>query len=292
MDAVITYVDGQDPVWQKEYSDFVGKPVLAKRFRDWGTLKYLLRGIETYMPFIERVFLVVSSESQVPGWVDRTQLKIVCHRDIIPSHFLPVFNSTAIEMFLHRIEGLSEEFIYFNDDFFPLAPCEPSDFFSDGKIKLNFSLHRRVNNLYMRHVKNSDALARHALSLPSCETYMRPQHSCAPMLRSECDSLFSKVSENILESISRLREPYNVNQYLFQDYLYYKGMTQKRDFPTGHISLAIVPLCLIKRTIVHTSRKVVCINDVSMPDRKFRRYRKGILEAFESKFPRVSRFEI
>ena len=66
MDAVITYVNGLDPVWQASYSKAAGVPALAKRFRDWGTLKYLLRGIENCMPFIDDVFLVVASGSQVP----------------------------------------------------------------------------------------------------------------------------------------------------------------------------------------------------------------------------------
>ena len=116
MDAVITYVNGLDPVWQSEYSKCVGmETFLEKRFRDWGTLKYLLRGICVNMPFVRNVYLVVSGDTQVPSWVDREQLRIVRHSDIIPSELLPVFNSQAIEMFLHRIEGLDEEFLYFND---------------------------------------------------------------------------------------------------------------------------------------------------------------------------------
>ena len=113
MDAVITYVNGLDPVWQKDYEKHTNIPALEKRFRDWGTLKYLLRGIEKYMPFIRNVYLVVSHESQVPEWTDCNNLHIVLHKDIIPAEYLPTFNSTAIEMFLHRIEGLDEEFLYF-----------------------------------------------------------------------------------------------------------------------------------------------------------------------------------
>ena len=67
MDIVITYVNGLDPVWQKDYEQHTNQPVLEKRFRDWGTLRYLFRGIEMNMPFIRKVHLVVSHESQVPG---------------------------------------------------------------------------------------------------------------------------------------------------------------------------------------------------------------------------------
>ena len=132
MDAVITYVNGLDPVWQEAYRSRLGEDIKRKHFRDWGTLKYLLRGIEAHLPFVRNVFLVVSGESQVPEWADREGLKIVFHRDIIPAQFLPVFNSTAIEMYLHRIPGLDEEFIYLNDDFFPVRDCRQEHFFRDG----------------------------------------------------------------------------------------------------------------------------------------------------------------
>ena len=69
MDAVITYVNGLDPLWQKEYADTVGGDILQKRFRDWGTLPYLYRGIRRHMPYINNVYLVVSGQSQVPDWV-------------------------------------------------------------------------------------------------------------------------------------------------------------------------------------------------------------------------------
>ena len=80
MDIVITYVDGNDPIWKADYEKYTNVPVMQKRFRDWGTLKYLLRGIEVYMPFIRNVYLVVSHQSQVPSWADRDNLKIVLHK--------------------------------------------------------------------------------------------------------------------------------------------------------------------------------------------------------------------
>ena len=133
MDAVITYVDGNDPVWKQDYEKTTNVPVMQKRFRDWGTLKYLLRGIECRMPFIRNVYLVVSHPSQVPDWADCENLKVVLHKDIIPAEFLPTFNCNPIEMHLHRIPGLDEEYLYFNDDMFPVGDCRPEDFFRDGK---------------------------------------------------------------------------------------------------------------------------------------------------------------
>ena len=79
MDAILTYVNGLDPAWQKEYADAIGGEAMAKRYRDWGTLKYLLRGIEKHIPSIENVFLLVSGDSQVPDWVNRDTLKVPSH---------------------------------------------------------------------------------------------------------------------------------------------------------------------------------------------------------------------
>ena len=141
MDAVITYVDGNDPVWKQDYEKTTNVPVMQKRFRDWGTLKYLLRGIECRMPFIRNVYLVVSHPSQVPEWADCENLKVVLHKDIIPAEFLPTFNCNPIEMHLHRIPGLDEEFLYFNDDMFPVGDCRPEDFFRDGKAVIGYYRH-------------------------------------------------------------------------------------------------------------------------------------------------------
>ena len=150
MDAVITYVDGLDPVWQAEYASAVGGEVLAKRYRDWGTLKYLLRGIEKHIPSVENVFLLVSGETQVPSWVDRSVVNVVLHKDIIPERFLPTFNSTTIEMFMHRIPGLGEEFLYFNDDMFPVMDCSHQDFFRNGKAVIGFARHLVAGGKYKK----------------------------------------------------------------------------------------------------------------------------------------------
>ena len=55
MDIVITYVNGLDPRWQADYANCIGNKTSVKRYRDWGTLPYLLRGIEECMPFVENI---------------------------------------------------------------------------------------------------------------------------------------------------------------------------------------------------------------------------------------------
>lgn len=291
MDAVITYVNGVDPVWQQQYAEATHRPVLAKRYRDWGLLPYLLRGIELYMPFVERVFLVVSGESQVPAWADTDRLKIVYHRDIIPESFLPTFNSTTIELFLHRIPALSEEFVYFNDDFFPVAPLQTTDFFVGGNIVMHFSKHWLALDMYKKQTRCSDRWARVAAGVPIDSLFIRPQHTCTPMLRSCNEEVYGKVGESLERGITMLRTDTNANQYVYPDYLYYCGRTLDKRLPTKHCSMAVYSVERIAEQIINPSKSVVCINDVSMSADKQAKMHLELHRAFEIHFPFKSRFE-
>lgn len=293
MDAVITYVDGNDVVWKQDYEKTTSVPVMEKRFRDWGTLKYLLRGIETKMPFIGNVYLVVSHPSQVPQWADQEQLRIVLHKDIIPSEFLPTFNCNPIEMHLHRIPGLDEEYIYFNDDMFPVGDCRPEDFFRNGKPVIGYYRHLIASGMYKKICRNSDRLARKALGMkPSC-FFTRPQHICSPMLKSQCDELYAKVEDEIRKtSATRTRTEENLNQYLFLDYMNYKGLVIREKISNKHYSVAVASPDTLREFLHNPTRNLVCINDVRLSEARYESLRGAILDAFESTFPVKSRFEL
>ena len=117
------------------------------------------------MPFIRKVHLVVSDESQVPNWINRDEVHVVLHRDIIPCAYLPTFNCNPIEMHLHRIKDLDEEYLYFNDDIFPMKECNPTDFFQNGKGILGMSYHWLSFGMFRHICKKSDKFARKALGL-------------------------------------------------------------------------------------------------------------------------------
>ncbi|KNC48218.1 N-acetylglucosamine-1-phosphotransferase subunit beta [Thecamonas trahens ATCC 50062] len=101
----------------------------ASRFRDNNELMYSLRSIEKFAPWIRRIFIVTNG--QVPSWlnIDHPRIDVIPHEDIFPdpSH-LPTFSSPAIEVHLHRIPGLSDKFIYFNDDVMFGSEVWPDDF--------------------------------------------------------------------------------------------------------------------------------------------------------------------
>lgn len=291
MDVVITYVDGLDPIWQKDYERYTNQPVLEKRFRDWGTLPYLFRGIATNMPFIRKVHLVVACESQVPEWINREEVHVVLHRDIIPAEYLPTFNCNPIEMHLHRIDGLDEEFLYFNDDMYPMLPCKAEDFFLHGKGFLGMSRHWFTSNMYKKICKNSDRLARKALGMkPSC-FFLRPQHICSPMLKSECEALYAIVEGEIRNSITQIRTADNLNQYLFLDYMYLQGKLINRRLSKKHFSVGATSVQKIRKFIAQPTHNLACINDVQLSEERYQELRKAILEAFEGRFPQRSKFE-
>lgn len=142
IDFVLPWVDGSDPEWQRQKNAFEAKETgIAKgdadangecRYRDWGLLRYWFRAVEKFAPWVGRVFFVTCD--QKPKWLDETnpRLRLVSHREYIPSEWLPTFQSNTIELNVHRIPDLSERFVLFNDDCFLLRPVEPGSFFRDG----------------------------------------------------------------------------------------------------------------------------------------------------------------
>ncbi|MGP5258911.1 Stealth CR1 domain-containing protein [Brachybacterium paraconglomeratum] len=139
IDAVFTWVDGTDPAWLERkraaLEQNLGHPMPEAaaddlRFVGHDELRHSLRSLEQYAPWIRHVYLV--TDGQRPDWLreDSEWVTVVDHRDIAPpGTVLPTFNSQAIEANLHRIDGLSEHFLYFNDDMFLSSPVQPELFF-------------------------------------------------------------------------------------------------------------------------------------------------------------------
>lgn len=115
--------------------------------------KYVFRGIDLYANWINNVFLIVQSESQVPKWINRKNVKIVCHDQFIPHEFLPTFNSCTIECFMHKIPGLGPLFIYSNDDMYMFNDIRPDDFFSECMPLNTIKAHHTANTQYSRMSK-------------------------------------------------------------------------------------------------------------------------------------------
>ncbi len=136
IDFVIPWVDGADKEWLKEKAKYDNSTVTTSnsevRYRDWDNLEYWFRAVEKYAPWVNKIHFV--TYGHLPTWLDvnNEKLNIVKHEDFIPREFLPTFSSHTIELNLHRIKGLSEHFVYFNDDIFLNSPTRQEDFFKNG----------------------------------------------------------------------------------------------------------------------------------------------------------------
>lgn len=136
IDVVILWVDGSDPDWlaeKKKYQlNIDNDSDTVNRYRDWGLLPYWFRAIEKFAPWVRKIHFV--TWGHIPEFlnVDAPKLHIVRHDEFIPDKYLPTFSSHSIEMNMHRIPGLAEHFIYFNDDMFLLKDMQETDFFVNG----------------------------------------------------------------------------------------------------------------------------------------------------------------
>ncbi|MCR5837100.1 MAG: Stealth CR1 domain-containing protein [Lachnospiraceae bacterium] len=136
IDFVILWVDGNDPEWIKEKNKYSGHDEnennSENRYRDWGLLPYWFRSVEKFAPWVRMIHFV--TWGHVPKFlnIDSPKIHVVRHDEFIPKEYLPTFSSHAIEMNIHRIPGLSEHFVYFNDDMFMLRPFKEDDFFRDN----------------------------------------------------------------------------------------------------------------------------------------------------------------
>jgi hypothetical protein len=133
IDVVYTWVNGSDPKFISSLNFYLNRTdeTISSRYFDMQQLKYSLRSLEQFAPWIRNIFLVTNG--QIPDWInlDRPDLFIITHKQIFKNKkHLPTFNSAAIEMNLHRIPNLSSKFLYFNDDVALLRPICFSDFYS------------------------------------------------------------------------------------------------------------------------------------------------------------------
>lgn len=291
MDTVITFVDGRRKAWQEQYAKAVGGEPSFTRFRDWGTLKYLLRGIQYNAPFMRNVYLVVSDADQVPEWIKIGPVKIITHPQIIPAKLLPTFSSNVIELWLHMIPGLSEEFLNFNDDVFLLNPCRPEDFFVNGKPRLAPRIRTMKTTMFHQMLDNSTQLARRILGIPCAPDFLSQRHTVAPMTRSSYLYAYKMAGKQIFSSFTSTRAPKNFNDYLFMNLNFFAGKYHPAMIDFQYFGLDANNIEAICEHIRTSPVKTLCINDGCEPE-DFDSVREKILGAFEERFPKKSIYEL
>ncbi len=138
VDLVYLWCDGNDPEFRARKQCRLQECGLPWNEDNLGDLRYVdneelrfsLRSVYENLPWINHIFIV--TDRQVPCWLKaHPKLSIVDHRDILPKELLPTFNSVTIEMYVHKIQGLSEKYLLLNDDMFIGTPLK-KDFFFQG----------------------------------------------------------------------------------------------------------------------------------------------------------------
>lgn len=329
IDFVVTWVDGSDELWKNEkakYGQALGDDDRSERYRDWGLMRYWFRGVEKYAPWVKTIHFVTCGH--LPEWLDTNnpKLHIVRHEDYIPEEYLPTFNSNVPEIYLHKIEGLSEHFVYFNDDMFLLDRVKPRDFFRDGKPYDMLALQAVVANplnpvMSHLYLNNSIVLSRHFdkranmkrqpwsyfnISYPPTRfwynvlecafplyTGFYTVHGPSPFCKSTFEEVWQKEGE-VLKAMSgnRFRNRNDVTQYLFREWQKlsgeFKSGNSQRGF--GYFEIAEDNGKLI-RTVLGQKCRIICIND-TCPDGDMSNVKAQIQGAFEKLFPETSGFEL
>ncbi len=213
IDLVYLWVDGNDPKWQAKRNSFFGIKVensssnFNGRYANNDELKYSLRSIERYAPWIRKIFIV--TDDQTPEWLDigNPKIQIIDHKEILPRESLPCFNSNLLEQFIYKIPNLSEHFLLSCDDMFLNKTISPTSFFaSDGFpiIRLNRKPFRRFRWFLREHIfKKPHKLF--SVSLFNAAELVKhkfgvfynglPHHNIDSYIKSDC----SRVSEQVFK---------------------------------------------------------------------------------------------
>jgi hypothetical protein len=328
IDFVITWVDMDDPKWKADFERYSGKidnsknEVSEARFRDFGFLKYWFRGVEKFAPWVRKVHFVTCG--QKPEWLNtkHPKLQLVNHEDYIPTQFLPTFNSSMIEIYLHKIPNIADNFVYFNDDFFLINHISPERFFAGGlpndiatfRYNSGLSLWAKMlkNNIRLinENFDKKEILKRDAdkwynpaygkkarlnylLKPYSKFITLRTPHNAQPYLKSTFDEVW-QVAETELTQMSahRFRSEEDYTQELFRtwqicqsNFNAYNTYNDTKMFPL---------LIKSKQAIaaIHEQKySLICLND-NAHIRNYAETMGKIQTAFESILPKKSSFEL
>lgn len=324
IDFVVTWVDVNDIEWQKEKEHWQDKKedVLntSDRFRDWEFMPYWFRAIEKNTPWVNKIFFI--TQGHIPDWLDtkHPKLSIVRHSDYIPNEYLPTFNSNVIELNLHRIKELSENFVLFNDDMFVnkkmgetaffennlpkdigvLSPLVPSrgtitsivlnnveiinDYFESRElIKNNFF--KMFNLKYGKHIIKNICILPWKNILGFYDSHIPISYK---------KSIFNKVWEKEPEilyatSANKFRTREDVNHWLMRYWQICEGNFVPKWEKSGKYYNISDKLDNIVQDILFEKHGLICLNDGKIKD--FQKSKQTILNAFQTRYPEKSSFE-
>lgn len=328
IDIVITWVDGSDPEWlrEKEYYLIQAGRIedaasLNCRYRDWDNIQYIFRGIEKFMPWVNKIHFV--TWGHIPSWLNtkNPKLNIVRHQEFIPSEYLPTFNSNTIELNIWRIPGLAEQYVNFNDDMFVIAPTSAEDFFKNGQpcdmacispqpiqrnaianIELNnlkiindhFSIKDVLNHkwkwlnpfLYGQYAIRTGIFLQFKTIIGIFEPHIPFSHK-----KSVCEFIWKKEEKTLdMASRNKFRTADDVNEWLFRSWQLLSGEFKPRTPKFGQLILG-ADIKQLEAAIRDPKCKLICIND-SDAVKDFSTSKMRVNKILDSLLPNKSEFEI
>ncbi len=334
IDFVITWVDGSDPVWDMQRQETLRKQGIfvdesldnsTARYRDWDILKYWFRGVETFAPWVNQIHFI--TYGHLPKWLkeEHPKLHIVRHEDFIPAEFLPTFSSHPIEWNFHRIEWLTENFVYFNDDMFLIKKVSPEDFFRDERPVDMLALQPDVANaddqiMPYVYLNNAMVLAKYFDKRENMKkqpgAYFHPGyplmyfgynllemafprftgfytvHGPSP-LKKESYRFFWKNEEELLHHVCchPFRHKEDISQYVLREYQKLSGNFVPKNIHKfcRYFNLQPENPELVK-TITKQKSKCICINDNNF-EIPYEKVKQELNHAFSILFPEKSQFE-
>ena len=198
-------------------------------------------------------------------------------------------------MFLHKIPGLSEKFLYANDDTYFVGDMKPEDFFDKEKVRTSFSRWKYGSEddmpLWKRAIINSSLLTnkQETEMLKAENSYIVPMHGIRPYLRSKIEEAYNKHQQEILNSISIFRDRKNLTVYLYDFYLRKLGLTLEKQYLFVYFS-SLSPVGLVCTALINPHEyKTICINDTKEEEDKKRT--ELIAQYFDSQLPKQSKYE-
>lgn len=328
IDIIIPWVDGNDPEWQRSYMEYAHlsndrDSNTISRYRDWDNLQYLFRGIEKFMPWVRKVHFVTCG--QKPKWlnINAPKLNFVKHKDFIPDEYLPTFSIRPIELNIHRIPGLSDKFIYFNDDFFVIRPMRPSDYFVNGlpvdmaaldvlRTKESRCLVMANNTILInKHFVKNDVMREHrriwyklsygkylikTIHLNGWRFFpgFQNTHLPQPFLKSSFDEVWKVYEKELHEtSLHKFRDISDVNQSLVRYWQIVSGGIYPHNVYKSSKYFKLVDANIDQACNAIRERKgnTIILND-SDDITLFEEAKRSILSAFNSILPEKSSFEL
>ena len=231
IDVVITWVDGSDKEYKKKIEKHLSTSTnYKKQYLQANEIEYCVKSILRFAPFVRRIFIV--TDNQKPSFngledlIASNKLKIVDHKEIFKGYenYLPTFNIRSIDAMLHRIEGLSETFVYFNDYVFLINNIREEDWFVKnkgvliGKWAKSYSitplkvLSGKFKKIFGLRPSFNASQSKAANITGFKKEYFKSYHTARPQIKSLIKEFYRKNPESLIDQIKyRFR---NYNQFM------------------------------------------------------------------------------